>query len=159
IQDFAISSANLGPYVLGLSFTATMLSSSTFLGYPGWSYSWGYSILWVFIGLVGMALIVFIIMGKIICEVNITQQSLSLPDWIGDYFDSNVLRVGTSLVMLFIIFNIASQLSAGAQVFTTMLDLNYVVGLIIITLIVVAYVFFGGSYADIYTDALQAALM
>ncbi|WP_143745365.1 sodium:solute symporter family transporter [Marinococcus halophilus] len=43
IQDFAISGGNLGPYVLGLSFAATFFSAATFLGYPGWSYAWGYS--------------------------------------------------------------------------------------------------------------------
>src|SRR5690606_18344682 len=83
----------------------------------------------------------------------------SLPDWLGDYYNSDFLRVGTGLIMLFNVFYIASQFSAGAQIFQNMLGLSYTAGLIIIAVIVIAYVFFGGSYADVYTDAAQAILM
>src|SRR5699024_12467002 len=61
--------------------------------------------------------------------------------------------------MLINLFDIAAQFTAGAQIFEYMLGLNYSTGLIIIAVIVVAYVFAGGSYADVYTDAVQAMLM
>src|SRR5690625_3013670 len=37
--------------------------------------------------------------------------------------------------------------------------MSYGVGLVIIAVIVIAYVFVGGSYADVYTDAIQAVMM
>lgn len=61
--------------------------------------------------------------------------------------------------MLFNIFYIASQFSAGAQIFQNMLGISYFWGLVLITAIVVAYVYVGGSYADVYTDAAQAIVM
>jgi len=61
--------------------------------------------------------------------------------------------------MLFNLFYIAAQFSAGAQIFESMLNLSYSTGLVLIAAIVIVYVFVGGSYADIYTDAAQALLM
>ncbi|HLR67064.1 MAG TPA: sodium:pantothenate symporter, partial [Virgibacillus sp.] len=80
-------------------------------------------------------------------------------DWLGDFYDSDFLRVGSGLIMLFNLFYIAAQFSAGAQIFESMLNLSYLSGLILIAAVVIIYVFFGGSYADVYTDAAQALLM
>lgn len=159
IEDFAISGANLGPYVLGLSFAATFFSAATFMGYPGYSYAWGYSNLWLFLSLIGAGPLGIIAIGKMVRKINQSQKSLSLPDWLGDYYNSDFLRVGSGIIMLFNIFYIAAQFSAGAQIFTNMLGLSYTLGLIIIAVIVIVYVFVGGSYADVYTDAAQAILM
>ncbi|MBN8201426.1 sodium:solute symporter family protein [Bacillus sp. NTK034] len=159
IEDFAISGSNLGPYVLGLSFAATFFSAATFMGYPGWSYAWGYSNLWLFLTLIGAGPIGIIAVAKVVRKVNDSQKSLSLPDWLGDYYNSDILRVGTGIIMLFNIFYIAAQFSAGARIFENMLGLPYLTGLVIIAAIVIAYVFYGGSYADVYTDAAQAVVM
>lgn len=159
IEDFAISGANLGPYVLGLSFAATFFSAATFMGYPGYSYAWGYSNLWMFLGQFGGGALGIIAVGKVVRELNKSQKSLSLPDWLGDYYNSDFLRIGTGIIMLFNIFYIAAQFTAGAQIFSKMLGFSYIGGLVFIALIVVGYVFAGGSYADVYTDAVQAIIM
>ena len=159
IEDFAISGASLGPIVLGLSFAATFFSAATFLGYPGWSYAWGYSNLWLFLTLIGAGPIGIIAVGKMVRRINQEQKSLSLPDWLGDYYNSDFLRVGSGIIMLFNIFYIAAQFSAGARIFESMLNIPYSVGLLLIAAIVIIYVFAGGSYADVYTDAAQAVVM
>src|SRR5699024_10521053 len=96
---------------------------------------------------------------KIVRKVNTTQKSLSLPDWLGDYYQSSFLRVGSGFIMLFNIFYIAAQFTAGAQIFQRLLGFSYLGGLITIAAIVVAYVFVGGTFADVYTDAVQAVIM
>src|SRR5699024_10698504 len=101
----------------------------------------------------------FLTVGKMIRKVNTKQKSLSLPDWLGDYYNSDLVRVGSGLIMLFNLFYIAAQFSAGAQIFETVVGTSYSTGLIIIALIVIIYVFVGGSYADVYTDAIQAVMM
>src|SRR5690625_3964728 len=159
IDDFAISGANLGPVVLGLSFAATLFSAATFMGYPGYSYAWGFSNLWLYLAIFVSAPLGFITIAKTVYKQNKLQNSLSLPDWLGDYYNSDFLRVGSGLIMLFNLFYIAAQLSAGAQIFQNMLGLNYLTGLVAIAAIVIAYVYVGGSYADVYTDAVQAIMM
>lgn len=159
ISDFAIGGASLGPYVLGLSFTATALSAATFLGYPGWSYEWGYSNMWLYLSLLAAGPLGVLVVAKRARKINTKQISLSLPDWLGDFYNSDFLRIGSGIIMLFNIFYIAAQLAAGAMIFEYMLDLTYTTGLLIITVIVVIYVFAGGAFADIYTDAAQAITM
>ncbi|UJL45430.1 sodium:pantothenate symporter [Virgibacillus sp. NKC19-16] len=159
MSDFAIASSGLGPVVLGLSFSATALSAATFMGYPAYSYTWGFSNLWIMLAIIIGASSGVLIVAKRAKKINTKQKSLSLSDWLGDFYNSDIIRVGTAIIMLFNIFYIASQFAAGARVVQYFLDLPYVTGLIIIAVVVMAYVFFGGTIADIYTDAVQAVLM
>ncbi|WP_077328555.1 sodium:solute symporter family transporter [Virgibacillus siamensis] len=159
MSDFAIGGAKLGPFVVGLSFASTYLSAATFLGYPGWSYEWGYSNLWLFLAMIGGGPIGVLMVAKKARKLNTKQKSLSLPDWLGDFYNSDILRVGTGLILLFNIFYIAGQFVAGARIFEYMLGMPYTGGLILIAVVVVVYVFAGGAFADIYTDAVQAILM
>ncbi|ASK61215.1 sodium:pantothenate symporter [Virgibacillus phasianinus] len=159
VSDFATGGASLGPYVLGLSFAATYLSAATFLGYPGWSHSWGLSNLWLFLAIIGGGPIGVLMVAKKVRKLNTGQKSLSLPDWLGDFYKSDILRVGTGIILLFNIFYIAAQFVAGARIFQYLLGMSYTGGLIFIAAIVVLYVFAGGAFADIYTDAVQAVMM
>jgi sodium/pantothenate symporter len=159
ISDFAIAGASLGPGVLGLAYAATFFSSATFVGYPGWAYSWGFSSLWIFMTLIFASPLGLIVVAKKAREANIKQKSLSLPDWLGDRYKSDFVRVATAIICCFNIFYIAAQFAAGAWIFNILLGTSYNFGLTCIAILVVAYVYFGGSYADIYTDAAQAVLM
>ena len=159
ISDFSIAGASLGPGVLGLAYASTFFSASTFVGYTGWAYEWGFSSLWIFLTLIAASPLGLIVIAKRARAMNISQKSLSLPDWLGDRYDSDFVRVGAALICLFNIFYIAAQFAAGAWIFNTLLGLPYDVGVVAIAVIVVAYVFGGGAYADIFTDAAQALLM
>lgn len=159
IEDFTIAGASLGPVVLGLAYAATFFSATTFIGYPGWAYTMGFSTLWIFLTLIIASPLGLIVVAKRARNLNIKQKSLSLPDWLGDRYNSDFVRVGTAIVCLFNIFAIASQFAAGAWIFNTLLHIPYNIGLLITMLLVIAYVYAGGSFADIYTDAVQAVLM
>jgi sodium/pantothenate symporter len=159
VSDFSIAGESLGPVVLGLAYAATFFSASTFVGYTGWAYQWGFSSLWIFLTLIFASPLGLIVVAKRVRNLNIKQKSLSLPDWLGDRYGSDFIRVGAALICLFNIFYIAAQFAAGAWIFNTLLGIPYEWGLLIIAVLVVAYVFGGGSFADIYTDAAQAILM
>src|SRR5699024_7414320 len=159
MEDFAISGAKLGPYVLGLSLAATVLSAATFMGYSGYSYAWGYSNLWLYLSLAVAAPLGMTTIAKVVRERNETQKSLSLPDWLGDFYDSDFLRVGSGLIMLFNLFYIAETFSYGAKIFASMVTLRYLSGIILFAAVVIIYVFFGATYSDVYTEAAQGLLM
>lgn len=159
MADFAIAGAKIGPVTLGLAFAATFFSAATFVGYTGWAYNWGLSTLWIFLTLIFASPMGLILVAKRARDMNTAQGSLSLPDWLGDRYNSDFVRVAVALITLFNLFYIAAQFSAGALVFNQLLGIPYTVGLIVIAVIVVAYTYGGGSFADIYTDAFQAVLM
>lgn len=159
IDDFAIGGGQLGPVLLGLGFAATYLSAAVFLGYPGWSYEWGYANLWLLLAIFGGGPIGALLVAKRVRKINTKQKSLSLPDWLGHFYNSDILRVGTALLLLFNVFYIAAQFVAGARVFEFTMGLSYNAGLILIAAIVIIYVYVGGTLADIYTDAVQIIIM
>lgn len=159
MADFAIAGAKIGPVTLGLAFAATFFSAATFVGYTGWAYQWGLSTLWIFLTLIFASPLGLILVAKRAREMNTAQGSLSLPDWLGDRYGSDFVRVSVALITLFNLFYIGAQFSAGALVFNQLLGVPYIVGLLVIAVIVVGYTYGGGSYADIYTDAFQAVLM
>lgn len=159
VADFAIAGSDMGPVVLGLAFAATFFSAATFVGYTGWAYGWGLSSLWIVLTLILASPLGLIVVAKRVRATNTHQKSLSLPDWLGDRYGSNVVRTFVALACMFNLFYIGAQLSAGALIFEQLLDLPYLVGLIAIAAIVTLYTVGGGSFADIYTDAAQALLM
>lgn len=159
MADFAIAGAKMGPVTLGLAFAATFFSAATFVGYTGWAYSWGLSTLWIFLTLILASPMGLILVAKRARDMNTAQGSLSLPDWLGDRYGSDFLRVAVALITLFNLFYIGAQFSAGALIFEQLLGMPYTVGLLLIAVIVVGYTYGGGSFADIYTDAFQAVLM
>ena len=159
VADFAIAGESLGPVTLGLAFSATFFSSSTFLGYPGWAYQWGFSSLWIFLTIIFASSIGLITVAKRARRINIEQRSLSLADWLGDRYNSDFVRMGAALISLFNVFYITAQLAAGAWIFNVLLGTPYHLGLALIAIIVMVYVFAGGSFSDVYTDVVQAVLM
>lgn len=159
IADFAIADAQLGPYVLGAAFAATFFSAATFVGFVGWSHMFGYSNLWIFMAVILASPLGLILYAKRVRNLNVDIKSLSLPDWLGGYYDSQLLRVGAALALWFNVFYIASQLTAGAQIFEVLLGWDYQVGLAFIVSLVTVYVFIGATWADVYTDAVQAVAM
>lgn len=161
MADFAIGGRALGPISLGLAFAATYLSAATFVGYAGWAYSWGLSTLWIFLTLILASPMGLILVAKKVRGSATGQDSagLSLPDWLGNRYGSDFMRVAVALITLLNLFYIGAQLSAGALIFNQLLELPYTVGLILIAIIVTGYTYGGGTFADVYTDAFQAILM
>ncbi|MFY4816211.1 sodium:solute symporter family transporter, partial [Haloarcula sp. AONF1] len=114
MSDFAIASESLGPYVLGAAFAATFFSAATFVGYVGWSYTAGLSNLWLFLALIGASPVALILFAKRVREINVDQHSLSLPDWLGSFYDSQFIRVWAAIAVMFNYFYLPPQPAAGA---------------------------------------------
>jgi sodium/pantothenate symporter len=159
MADFAIAGETLGPYILGSAFAATFFSAATFVGYVGWSYEMGYSNLWKWLSLLAAGPISLIIFAKRVRTHNLHMRTVSLPDWLGAFYNSQFVRVGVAIGVMFNIIYIGAQLTAGAQIFEVLLGWDYIYGLIFITGLVTLYVMAGATYADVYTDAIQGVLM
>lgn len=159
MSDFALAGETLGPYMLGAAYAATFFSAATFVGYVGWSYDFGLSNIWLFLTLIGASPIALVLIAKQVRESNTELRALSLPDWLGAYYDSQIMRVGAAVSVMFNLFYIGAQFSAGAQMFEVLLGWDYITGLTFVALLVTLYVLAGASYADIYTDAVQGLLM
>lgn len=158
-DDFATARSSYGPLLLALAFASTAASGSTFLGVPGLSYTYGVSILWIaFLYPIGIYL------GVLICQRNIGRfgnesGARSIPEYLGERYQSEVLRISAAVMSLLLLFYLAGQLVGGLVMFEMMLGLSKQWAMAITAVVLIGYVTMGGAHADILTDGAQGALM
>jgi Na+/proline symporter len=158
-DDFATARGGYGPLLLALAFASTAASGATFLGLPGLTYSYGMSTLWI-----AFCYPVGVYIGILICQRTIarygnTTGARSIPEFLGERYNSEVLRVSSAVFSLILLFYLASQLVSGLVMFEMMLGLPKSWALVITTAVLLGYVTLGGAHADILTDGAQGLLM
>jgi len=158
-DDFATARAGYGPVFLAFALTATAASGGTFIGIPAIAYKSGLSALWyAFVYPLGVYI------GLAICLRGIRRAGASfgtrsMPEYLGDRFDSETLRVCVSLFSMLLLFYLAGQLLSGAIMFNKMMGIDLLPALVVTAVIVMVYIVIGGAHADILTDGVQGALM
>lgn len=158
-DDFATARGAYGPLFLALAFAATTASGATFLGLPGIGYNAGLSAVWLMYGYpLGVYAGVMICL-RVVSRAGDRFGSRSIPEYLGDRYQSDGLRIAFSLFSLMLLFYLAGQLVAGLVMFEQMLGLPSLPALLITAAILLIYVSLGGAHADIMTDGVQGALM
>ncbi len=158
-DDFATARGAYGPVFLALAFAASTASGATFLGSPAMSYEWGLSTLWMhFLYPVGVYVGILISMRLVATSGN-RFGNRSIPEYLGDRYQSDTMRLMVSLISLVLFFYLAGQLVSGVVMFEIMLGLDSAWALGITTFILLIYVVLGGAHADILTDGVQGFMM
>ena len=158
-DDFAVARQAYGPFILALAFASTAASGATFLGLPGLTYSYGMSTIWLaFLYPVGIYL------GVLVCQRTVGQFGnsagvRSIPEYLGERYNSEALRVSAAVFSLMLLFYLAGQLVAGLVMFEIMLGVPKAWAMVITTGVLLGYVTVGGAHADILTDGAQGFLM
>ena len=147
-DDFATARGAYGPFLLALAFASTAASGATFLGLPGLTYSFGLSTLWIaFLYPLGIYLGVLISQRTIARYGNLSG-ARSIPEYLGDRYQSEGLRISAAVFSLILLFYLAGQLVAGLVMFEMMLGLSKGWALAITTAVLLGYVTLGGAHAE-----------
>lgn len=158
-DDFATARGSYGPLALAFAFTATTASGATFLGVPGFGYD---------VGVAAIPMMILYPLGvytgvwlclRVVSRAGEEFGSRSIPEYLGDRYDSDFLRIAVAVFSLMLLFYLAGQLVAGLVMFERMLGLEPAWALGITAFVLLLYVSLGGAHADILTDATQGALM
>lgn len=158
-DDFSTARGGYGLFFLAFAMTATTASGATFLGIPGLGYRYGLPAL-------GYALVypAAVYLGVWLCFKQVqkagnTFSNRSIPEFMGDRYQSEALRLIVAVFSVVLLFYLAAQLVAGLVMFEQMLGLNAQMALAVTTLVLLGYVVLGGAHADILTDGVQGAMM
>lgn len=158
-DDFATARRGYGPLFLAFAMTATTASGATFLGLPGIAYEVGVpGLSYAFLYPVGTYF------GILLC-MRVVQRSgeafgnRSIPEYLGDRYGSEFLRLAVAIFSLLLIFYLAAQIVAASVMFDRMLGLGPGASLVTTVAVLLVYVGIGGAHADILTDGIQGALM
>ncbi|CAM4239587.1 Sodium/proline symporter [Lacicoccus alkaliphilus] len=158
-DDFATARSSYSPLTMALVIAAGIASGSTFMGIPGLAYSIGTPSLWYPLLYPIATVIGMMFVAKVIKKYGDNFGTRTIPEFIGERYNSEFLRIALSIISILLIFYVISQFVAAGTMFQTMLGVEYGTGLIITGIVLGIYVFLGGSHSDIITDAVQGFLM
>jgi len=160
-KDYMVAGGNIHPYVMGMAYGATFISTSAIVGFGGAAGFYGMSMLWltfanIFVGI----FIAFVFFGKKTRTLGQKLGAYTFPHLLGAYFQSTFIRKWSAILMSLVLpLYAAAVMIGGARFLEQTLQMNYTTALWVLSLAVLAYVFFGGLRGVVYTDAFQGTLM
>ncbi|PAF43857.1 sodium/proline symporter PutP [Helicobacter sp. 11S03491-1] len=162
-EDYFLGNRSLGPFVSALSAGASDMSGWLMMGLPGALYVGGLAESYIAIGLsIGAFINWSFVAKRLRVYTSVIANSITIPDYFETRFsdDKHILRIISAFVILvFFTIYISSGLVGGAKLFEATFGIQYNYALIVGTLIIVAYTFFGGYKAVCWTDLIQGLLM
>ena len=162
-EEYFLGARNLGPAVSALSAGASDMSGWLLMGLPGALYVGGLAQSYIAIGLSIGALINWGLVAKRLrIYTGIVANSITIPDYFETRFsdDSHTLRILSALIILvFFTIYTSAGLVGGAKLLEGTFGLDYHHALVIGSIIIVSYTFFGGYLAVCWTDLIQGLLM
>ena len=160
-EDFLLAGKNVSPWVIGLSYGSTFISTSAIVGFGGVAAQLGMGLMWlVFLNIALGILIAFVVFGKPTRRLGQKLKAMTFPDLIGKRYNSNFMQYATGILILVSMPLYSSAvLIGGSQFINVTLNVDYNIALLGFALITAMYVVVGGLRAVMYTDAFQGGVM
>ena len=158
--EYYVAGRSFGPWVLALSWVATLASGGSFLGYPSLVYSYGWTIAFWVAGSMVTAIAGLGLVGKRINRLAKQTGALTLVDLLRDRYRSDTIgSVYAVMIVVLTTVYLMAQFIAGAVILQSILGTSYQMGLILFAVSVVAYTTYGGFRAVAWTDTMQGIVM
>lgn len=155
-EDYFLASKALPWWAIGASLIASNISAEQIIGMSGSGYAIGLAIAsyeW-------MAAITLIIVGKYMLPIFLKNNIYTMPQYLEQRYDS---RVKTTLALfwlaVYIFVNLTAVLWLGGLAIETVAGVDWMLGMIFLAVVSVAYSLYGGLKAVAYTDILQVTLL
>ena len=158
-DDYLVAGRGMHPALAALSAVSTWNSGYMFIGFIGFTYTMGYSIIWIGLGSMIGQIVAWIWLYKYIQQAANDRGVRSLSSLVSDVTGSPEAKLAAVLSVLFLAVYAAAQLTSGGKALYVMLGWSEVIGILIGFVLVVAYCYAGGIRASIWTDAAQSSVM
>ena len=161
ISEFLIGGRRLGGVVIALSFYATFVSSVTFVGHAGRSYTrgpaWWITCVVVFTSMVFLS---WFVVAPPFVKAARRFNSLTVPELLGARYQSLLVRrmAGIVVVVASIVYMVAVY-EGAARSLESLLDLNRTTVMLILFVIVTSYTLTGGFHSVVATDSVQGLML
>lgn len=155
-SDYWIAGGKLGWLVGGATMAATHTSAGTFIGTIGVIYTVGWSFGWVVLSIP----LAYWFMAAVLAPRFTKVKQLTLPAFLEARYESKKARaVAAIIILVATVVYIQAQIIAGGLVANIVFGIPKVSGMVIFTMILLAYTVVGGMIAVVYTDFLQLIIM
>ena len=161
IDDYLVGGRRLGGVVIGLSFYATFVSSVTFVGHAGRSFTRGPA--WWLICVVvftTMVLISWFVVAPPFVKQSRQYGALTIPEFLGARYGSIALRRLAGLVVIIASLAYMVAVYVGAmRLLESLLDRSQPEILAGLFVVVTVYTLAGGFHSVVSTDAVQGLIL
>jgi SSS family transporter len=158
--DYFIARGKLGPATVGISYSATQISGSSYMGGVGVERALGYNVSPSGVSSAAAPWFTYILLGTRLRRIASRLQSVTLADVLQARFYSGAVGgVATAIMLIAFVPLIAAQLKAAANVFEVLLGMPYWIGLLGFGGAVILYTVLGGMLAVAWTDLIQGLIM
>jgi len=162
LSGFYLAGKKLPYWVVAFSTNATGESGWLLLGLTGMGYAVGAQAYWVVVGeLVGIALS-WLLISRRLKRLSDETHSITVPDVLAARFNDSwhlIRAVAVVIILAMVTTYVTAQLVASGKALSEFVNMDYKVGVITGSAIIIAYTFIGGYKAVSYTDVLQGVLM
>ena len=158
-DDYLVAGRGMHPALAALSAVSTWNSGYMFIGFIGFTYTMGYSIIWIGLGSMIGQIVAWVWLYKFIQQSAKDRDVRSLSSLVSNVTGSPEAKLAAILSVLFLAVYAAAQLTSGGKALYVMLGWSQVIGILIGFVLVVAYCYAGGIRASIWTDAAQSSVM
>ncbi len=160
MEEYFIGSRSFGGFVLAMTFVATYISASSYVGGPGAAYKYGLA--WVFLAMIQLptAVLTLTVLGKKFAIIGRRINAVTLNDFLRRRYENHwVVILGALCVLVFFVAAMSAQFIGGARLFEVLTGVSYRWSLSVFAVTVVAYTTVGGFRAVALTDAIQGVIM
>jgi len=155
-SDYWIAGGDLGWAVGGATMAATHTSAGTFIGTIGVIHTVGWSFGWLVLSIPLAYWFVAAVMAPRFTRV----RELTLPAFIERrYYSKGARAVAAAIVLVATVVFIQAQIVAGGLVANIVFGISTDQGMVLFTIVLLAYTVVGGMIAVAYTDFLQLVIM
>ena len=160
-EGYLVAGRKAHPYIMAMSYGATFISTSAIVGFGGNAGLFGMGLLWltffnIFVGI----FIAFVFYGKRTRRMGHNLNAMTFPELLGKRFDSKFVQYFSGeVIFLGMPLYAAVVLIGAARFMETTLAIDFHVALLIYSVIIAAYVIWGGLRGVMYTDAFQGTIM
>ena len=162
-SDFFLGDRKVGPWVTGISYSASASSAWTLLGVSGAAFALGPPVIWVALGsFSGMVIAWWWVAPKLLAASH-QQQLVTFTDYLSDADERTrqpaLVRSVAAVILIAFVFYIAAQFQGAGLAVTEVFAVSDVLAILGGALVILLYTCLGGYWAVSITDTIQGIVM
>jgi SSS family solute:Na+ symporter len=155
-SEFYVAGRKVGAFVNGSALAATYFSPASFLGLPAFIFILGYPFWWALVGIIGGMPIATLLTAAPLRKYAPT----SFTDYYADRYETKWMRLIAGIPTIIGGFAYVILSIVGTALFMlAILKINFTASVVISTVVVYAYIYFGGMVATTFSTAFQGVTM
>ena len=155
VEDMAVAGRNSGPWLIAFSVAATWINGVTLIGISGVAKDFGLSSYWAG----GSFVLMTIWMSYYMIPRLRATRIVTIPQLFERFFGPQHRILSLVLVLLRDLGATAGVMGALAVVVSQLLKISLTESLALMTVLTIVYVFLGGMWAILVTDAIQLVIV